>query len=115
MRKTHESKPTRVSEPVQVYLAPGEQARLDRLVVHLDATKSAVIRQALEALEREVVDPARNPLLQLIGMADHLPSPEVGYDVAEEHDRFLADAERVSWSKPASSKPTSPPRKRRAR
>lgn len=110
MKKNHEKKPARVAEPVQVYLAPAEHARLGRLVSHLDSTKSDVIRRALAALEREVVDPARNPVLQLIGIARHIPSPDVGYDVAVEHDRFLADSEMASWSKPA------PPRnKRRAR
>lgn len=93
-----------------MYLAPAEHARLDRLVTRLDATKSAVIRQALEALEREVADPARNPVLQLIGIAGHIRSPGVGYDVAVEHDRFLAESE-------IASRPKRPPsaRKRRAR
>lgn len=99
-----------MAEPVQVYLAPAEHARLDRLVAHLDATKSDVIRRALEALEREVVDPARNPVLQLIGIADHVRSSDAGYDVAVEHDRFLAESEIASWSKPAPSR-----KKRRAR
>lgn len=96
MKNKHEQK-RRVAEPVQVYLAPAESARLDRLMAHLDATKSDVIRQALAALERETLDPASHPVLGLIGIADGIPSPDVGYDVALEHDRFLADSEIESW------------------
>ncbi|HVZ49984.1 MAG TPA: hypothetical protein VG916_14450 [Gemmatimonadaceae bacterium] len=114
MKKNHDKRPSRVAEPVQVYLAPGEHARLDRLTAHLDATKSDVIRRALEALEREVADPARHPVLQLVGIADDIASPDVGYDVAVEHDRFLAESEMASWTKPA--KATTPSRhKRRGR
>lgn len=109
MKKKHERK-GRVAEPVQVYLAPAESARLDRLVAHLDATKSDVIRQALAALERETLDPARNPVLQVIGIAANIPSPDVGYDVAVEHDRFLAESEVESWSAPRTVR-----KKRRAR
>lgn len=110
MKKHHDKKASRVAEPVQVYLAPGETARLDRLVAHLDATKSDVIRRALAALERETTNPASHPAMQLVGIADHVASPGIGYDVAVEHDRFLAESEIASWSKPVPS-----PRKRRAR
>lgn len=109
MKKNHEKKAARVSEPVQVYLAPGEHARLNRLVAHLDATKSDVIRRALVALERETTNPAAHPVMQLVGIADHVSSPDVGYDAAVEHDRFLAESEVASWVKPA------PARKRRGR
>ncbi len=109
MKKKHERK-GRAAEPVQVYLAPAESARLDRLVAHLDATKSDVIRQALAALERETLDPASHPALGLIGIADGIPSPDIGYDVAVEHDRFLAESEVESWAAPGPSR-----KKRRAR
>ncbi|MEX0692752.1 MAG: hypothetical protein WD043_13005 [Gemmatimonadales bacterium] len=41
----------RVAEPVQVYLDPGDRARLDRLTARLEATKSDVLRRGLAALE----------------------------------------------------------------
>lgn len=91
--KRHHEKRSKVSEPVQVYLAPGEHARLVRLTARLDATKSDVIRRALEALEREVADPARHPALPLVGIGDDIEPPDAGYDVAVEHDRFLAESE----------------------
>ena len=44
-------KPSRVAEPVQVYLDVPDRERLERLASHLDATKSDVLRRGLEALE----------------------------------------------------------------
>ena len=41
----------RVGEPVQVYLAEPDRARLERLAAALDATKSDVLRRGLAALE----------------------------------------------------------------
>ncbi|MDE3151631.1 MAG: ribbon-helix-helix protein, CopG family [Gemmatimonadota bacterium] len=43
--------PARVGEPVQVYLAPSDQERLERLARRLDASKSEVLRRGLSALE----------------------------------------------------------------
>lgn len=60
MTKPPARRSPRVAEPVQVYLDPADQDRLERLARELDATKSDVLRQglaALEALRREVVDP----------------------------------------------------------
>lgn len=87
-----------MSEPVQVYLSPAEYARLDRLVARLDSTKSGVVRQALVALERETTTPAAHPAMQLVGIADDAPMPPVDYDIAREHDRYLAESEAASWS-----------------
>lgn len=57
MTKPPSRRPSRVAEPVQVYLDPADRDRLERLTRDLDATKSDVLRQglaALEALRREV-------------------------------------------------------------
>lgn len=43
--------PSRVAEPVQVYLDEADRARLDRLTERLDTTKSEILRRGLEALE----------------------------------------------------------------
>ena len=104
----HHDKPQRrrIAEPVQVYLAPLEVARLERLAAQLDATKSDVLRRGLEALERQTLDPAAHPALGIIGLAERV-GPDPGYDVARDHDRFLAEAEVRSWQ--------SAKRKRRAR
>lgn len=56
MNKRHEK--GRVAEPVQVYLDPGDRARLDRLTSRLAATKSDVLRRGLEALEALTRHPA---------------------------------------------------------
>ena len=88
----------RVAEPVQVYLEPSDRDRLERLAAQLDATKSDVLRRALGALERQLMDPAAYPALRIIGLAaGHPRPPSPGYDVAREHDRFLAESERASW------------------
>jgi predicted transcriptional regulator len=94
-------KPRRVAEPlpVQVYLDSEGRERLDRLADQLDATKSDVLRRALSALERELTDPAQHPALAIIGLAGAAgrDDVEVGYAVAVEHDRALADAEEARW------------------
>ena len=83
----------RVREPAQVYLDPQEQERLERLTAELDTTKSDVLRRGLEALERELFDPERHPALQIIGIAGVEQGREGDFDVAREHDRFLAGLE----------------------
>jgi hypothetical protein len=82
----------KVSEPVQVYLGVPDRERLDWLTSELGATKSDVLRRALEALERDLTDPEAHPLLRLIGIGAGDRGPRVDYDPAVEHDRYLADA-----------------------
>ena len=99
MSKRHERvKPkARVAEPVQVYLAAPDHDLLGRLVAQLDATKSDVLRLGLQALERQLADPATHPALRIIGLADRETAPPAGYDVIREHDRALADCEAAAW------------------
>lgn len=84
-----------------MYLEPPDRTRLERLTEQLEATKSDVLRRGLEALERQLLDPSTHPALRIIGIAGGAgkrPSP--GYDVAREHDRFLAEGEVASWKGP---------------
>jgi len=91
----------RVSEPVpvQVYLDRSAAGRLERLAEQLDASKSEVLRRGIEALERELTDPAGHPVLRLIGLAEEA-SGAPGPDPAREHDRVLAEAEEARWRGP---------------
>ena len=96
-RKSLDSVPARLREPVQVYLDPGDQARLNRLRQDLDTSKSEVLRQGLRALERQLHDPEDHPALRIIGIAAGAPDlPGPDYDPAREHDRFPADSEEQS-------------------
>ena len=95
----------RVGEPVQVYLDPEARARLGRLAHQLGVTKSGVLRQGLEALEREVLDPGKHPALQIVGLADRERGRPPGYNVAREHDRYLADSEEAGWTRPRTGRP----------
>lgn len=98
MKKNHDKNRRRVAEPVQVYLDPPDRTRLERLVARLEASKSDVLRRGLEALERQLTDPAAHPALRIIGIAGvHSRGPAPGYDVAREHDRFLSEGEQASW------------------
>jgi hypothetical protein len=98
----------RVSEsaPVQVYLGAEDRGRLEALADQLDLTRSDVLRRALVALEREVTDPARHPVLRIIGIAADARSDDrdLGYSPAVEHDRFLGDAEAGGWPRPIAGK-----------
>ena len=98
MKKINDtSRPARVAEPVQVYLERPDAERLGRLASQLAASKSDVLRQGLEALERQLTDPATHPALRIIGIAGADAPAQIGYDVAREHDRFLAESELASW------------------
>ena len=98
MKRYHETiQPKVVREPVQVYLAPDDQTRLVRLTSQLDTTKSDVLRRGLEALERQLSDPAQHPALRAMTLGDGAMTAPVSFDVAREHDRFLADSEVASW------------------
>src|SRR5690349_11755706 len=94
-------KPLRVAEPVQVYLTEADRSRLDHLTASLGATKSDVLRQALRALEQQVLDPGTHPALHLIGIAEGETAPPASYDVAREHDRFFAELEDTRPAPPA--------------
>jgi hypothetical protein len=87
----------KVREPVQVYLDREDRDRLDRLRDRLGSTKSAILRRGLEALEREVLDPAAHPTLGLIGMVESVTGRDVDPDPARRHDTLLADDEEASW------------------
>lgn len=91
------SRERRVAEPVQVYLRPTERDRLERLTAKLDTTKSDVLRRGLEALEGQLSDPERHPVLEIIGMVSTAHTP--GFDVAQAHDDYLAATEAASWSR----------------
>ncbi|MEP7345879.1 MAG: hypothetical protein ABI877_11450 [Gemmatimonadaceae bacterium] len=97
----------RVAEamPTQVYLDGLTRVRLERLASQLDTTKSDVLRRGLLALEREVLDPASHPALRMLGGVAEAPAT-ARYDVAAEHDRYLADVNAVE---PLDSSPDDPP------
>jgi Arc/MetJ-type ribon-helix-helix transcriptional regulator len=97
MTKAHDNKGKRVSEPVQVYLDRGQRRRLEQLAGELGLSKSDVVRRGLEALERQMADPAEHPALRIIGIASGEATKGAAYDIAVEHDRYLAESERKSW------------------
>lgn len=82
---------------MQVYLAPNDHARLKRLADRLATSKSEILRQGIRALERQVTDPEAHPTLRLIGLGEGRDA-EGEYDVAVEHDRFIAESEEISWT-----------------
>lgn len=105
MKHSHESRPRRASEPVQVYLDVPDRARLDRMTSQLALSKSDVLRRALQALENQLTDPSSHPAIRIIGIAEgHERRTSPGYDVASEHDRYLADAEIESWKRPVTKR-----------
>jgi len=98
------NRPSRVAEPIQVYLDHAQRRRLERLAGELGLSKSDVVRRGLEALERQMADPAEHPALAIIGIASRETGKAPDYDVAREHDRYLAESEQKSWKRAGSRK-----------
>ena len=86
----------REAAPVQVYLDPDDQDRLERLAAQLEVSKSDVLRRGLDALERAVTDPTMHPALRLIGLGQEKKKSGRA-DAARQHDQVLADLEEKSW------------------
>jgi Arc/MetJ-type ribon-helix-helix transcriptional regulator len=97
MTDTHDRRGKRVGEPMQVYLDGVQRRRLAQLAGQLGLSKSDVVRRGLEALERQLTDPANHPALRIIGIAGAESAVNPGYDIAREHDRYLAESERETW------------------
>lgn len=70
-----------MNRPLQVYLDDDDLERLEAFARERGWTKSHAIRVALRALTRR---PAGDPLLELSGDIDGLPS-----DLSENFDRYL--------------------------
>lgn len=85
---------------IQVYLRPGERDQLDRLTDLLATSKSDVLRRGMDALERQLTDPARHPALSVIGLipSNRGSSAGQGYDIARDHDDCRAADEIAYWS-----------------
>ncbi len=96
--KRNTPKAARVAEPVQVYLHRPDQERLKRLTERLDTNKSDVLRRGLEALERQLTDPAEHPALRIVGLGASDPSMHAQADPTRDHDQILADSEVASWT-----------------
>lgn len=74
---------------VQILLSEEQDRRLERLAAERGQSKASLVRQALELLFR--AEPAEDePLMGLVGQAGSADRS----DVAEAHDRILADASR---------------------
>jgi Arc/MetJ-type ribon-helix-helix transcriptional regulator len=104
MTDSHDTRAKRVSEPVQVYLDRGQRRRLEQLAAELGLSKSDVVRRGLEALERQMADPSEHPALRIIGIASRETTKPASYDIAVEHDRYLAETEQKSWKLVSSRK-----------
>src|SRR5512141_1246561 len=95
MKRSHEN--SRVREPVQVYLDRQQRRRLEELALELGLSKADVVRRGLEVLEQQMEDPAQHPALRIIGIADGKGMRRLDFDVAVQHDRYLAESEQKSW------------------
>ena len=85
---------------IQVYLRPGERDQLDRLTELLTTSKSDVLRRGMDALERQLSDPARHPALSVIGLipSGRGSSARTSYDFARDDDDCLTAEEIASPS-----------------
>jgi len=80
---------------VQVYLEPDDDEWLEQRSNMDGTTKSALIREGIRALRAQDVPLDQEPLLELIGMLG--PDIEGKTDVAENHDKYIFEAELERW------------------
>lgn len=107
-------KPSRVGEPVQVYLTDRDRALLDKLATRSDLARSEVLRVALRRLAADLpgATSVGASLPVLLGALD--AARDVPADLAGRHDEYLyAAADRPS-ARSVAEKPRAPrkPRKR---
>ena len=107
-------KSSRVREPVQVYLDPGDRALLDAVAERSSLPRSEVLRVALRRLAADLPGSARPgaSLASLVGALDTAAS--VPRDLAARHDEYLyGSASRVSEPRPAAAPARAPRKKQR--
>lgn len=87
------TRPKRVREPLQVYLAEEERRLLDRLAGDAGVSRAEILRRGILAVAREGEPWDASPVLDFVRrVAEQAPGlPE---DVAMRHDDYLADEAR---------------------
>jgi len=80
----------RVREPIQTYLSVGERSTLDRLAREMGLSRAEVLRRGLMALAAGAGD----PMDAFVAGFDASGGPR---DLAEGHDRYLAEDVEREW------------------
>jgi hypothetical protein len=93
-------KPAAVREPIQVYLDTTERRQLDQLAKQLDVSRAEVLRRGLDALRTQKPQTIYEAFEPLIGSID---DPDGPTDMAENHDKYLADWREAKWKRGRSS------------
>ncbi len=75
---------------VQVYLEARQDLLLERLAQARDVSKARLIRESIDRYLTEMIPPDADPALRIVGLAG-----KTGFkDLAEKHDKYLAEWER---------------------
>jgi hypothetical protein len=92
MYKRRRQDPSRVREPVQVYLDRQDRELLEQLVESTGLPRTELIRRGLRALaaEKLVAQAPGRSMEELIGTFGD--APDVPADLSERHDTYLAQA-----------------------
>ena len=101
-------KPSRVGEPVQVYLSDRDRDLLDKLAKRSDLARSEVLRVALRRLAADLPG-ATNvgaALPALVGALDS--ARDVPADLAGRHDEYLYAGRERSPARRVAEKPRKP-------
>lgn len=102
--------PSRIREPVQVYLTESDRAALERAAQATGLSRAEVLRRGLRRFAAEALA-EESPALAFLADVASLGVHNVPSDVAEKHDDFLADVAAAEWGTPAASKPNARRRK----
>jgi len=90
-----ETRPKRVREPLQVYLAEEERRLLDSLAREAGVSRAEILRRGILAVAREREPWDASPVLGFIRKVS-ADAPNLPADVSARHDDYLAD--EAGWA-----------------
>jgi hypothetical protein len=95
-------KPSRVREPIQVYLDGRDRSLLDRLAKEASVPRSEILRMGLRRLENDAVGDRRGAGLR--GLIGVMEGADVPVDLAARHDENLYPAPKSVKQSPRKRK-----------
>jgi len=81
--------PTRVREPIQIYMDSDERRLLDRMAAQIEVSRAEVLRRGLRSFAREQ-SPETSPMLAFM---HDMTGADWPADIGRDHDAYLEEAQ----------------------